>query len=279
MHGVGNDFILVDAQGEPNLDWKDLAVKVCDRHFGVGADGLIALDTSKSADFRMRIFNPDGSEAEMCGNGIRCLARYVYDRDWTEKGRLIIDTLAGPKDIFLNIEHGEVRGITVDMGRPVFEPSRIPVNLEETIIKDYPLEVAGKAYRITCLSMGNPHAVIFFPKQGEVERLAVEQIGPLLEKHPLFPQRTNVEFCAVLDRRTIRMRVWERGVGETLACGSGACASTVAAQIHGLVDPEVTLILNGGNLGVRWSGRDEPVYMTGEAKYICLGEYFYEPGD
>ncbi|MBI4322161.1 MAG: diaminopimelate epimerase [Chloroflexi bacterium] len=276
VHGLGNDFILVDARDGAPLPWGDLAQRVCDRHYGVGADGLILLLASGEADFRMRILNNDGSEAQMCGNGIRCLARYVFDRGLTTKTSLAIETLAGVKEIALNLEADRVVSARVNMGPPIFDPARIPARVDGWMIKDHEIAVGGRTYAISCVSMGNPHAVIFLDKD-ELDALELAEVGPLVEHHPIFPERTNVEFCALVSRNRLRMRVWERGAGNTLACGTGACAAAVQAIIHNYVDPQVELILDGGPLHVEWQGQESPVYMTGGAEYVCDGEYYYEP--
>lgn len=284
MHGLGNDFIMVqaleNAEGKaPNKtwtdqQWRDLAVKTCDRHFGIGADGLIAILPSRAADFRMRMFNPDGSEAQMCGNGIRCFARYLFDRKLTASTEPQIETLAGVKQVRLNVVDGRVASARVNMGTPAFEAGKIPVRAETAAVKDYPLTVAGRVYHISCVSMGNPHVVTFL-SESEVDGLDLAAIGPLFERHEIFPERTNTEFCAVLDDKTIRMRVWERGAGPTLACGTGACAAAVVAIDHGMVDSQVDVVLDGGRLTVEWQGEGHPVFMTGPAEYICDGEYYY----
>ncbi|MBI2953339.1 MAG: diaminopimelate epimerase [Chloroflexi bacterium] len=299
MHGLGNDFIMVQAvqeaeanrpgsnwsfprqQGECGKDWsdeqwRDLAIKVCDRHFGVGSDGLIAILPSLGgvADFRMRMFNPDGSEAQMCGNGIRCFSRYVFERGLTKSTKPAIETLAGVKQVDLSVAAGKVVAVRVNMGTPAFDAARIPAKSETPTVKDHPLSVGGKVYSVSCVSMGNPHTITFL-SEAEVNILDLPALGPLFEHHRMFPERTNTEFCAVLDEKTVRMRVWERGAGETLACGTGACASAVAAIDHGLVGNQVEMVLDGGRLTVEWQGEGHPVLMTGPAEYICDGEYYY----
>ncbi len=283
MHGLGNDFIMVNAlksEGKtPNRSWtdeqwRDLAQKACDRHFGIGSDGLIAILPSSVADFCMRMFNPDGSEAQMCGNGIRCFARYIFDRKLTTSTEPRIETLAGIKQVRLNIANDEVISVRVNMGTPIFEANKIPVATGTSAVKDYPLNVGGKVYSISCVSMGNPHAITFLNEK-EVNDLDLAAVGPLFEHHEIFPERTNTEFCAVLDNKTVRMRVWERGAGQTLACGTGACATAVAAIDHNLVDNQVDLVLDGGRLTIEWQGEGHPVLMTGPAEYVCDGEYYY----
>ena len=275
MHGLGNDFVLVNALHGPPLPWIDLATGICDRHFGVGADGLILILPSAEADLRMRIVNSDGSEAQMCGNGIRCLARYAYDRGLVGKTTLAVETLAGVKAVSLNLVGDRIASVRVNMGAPIFDPPRIPVKLEGWMIKDHQITAEGRVHNVSCVSMGNPHAVIFV-EQSDLENLNLAELGPPVEHHPVFPERTNVEFCAVLGQSQLRMRVWERGAGETLACGTGACASAVVAMIHNYVDPNVEVVLDGGPLQIEWQGQDSPVFMTGGSDYICDGEYYYE---
>ncbi len=281
MHGLGNDFILIDCMQSPGRDMgsaslSGLAQKLCHRRFGIGADQLLLLDASGIADFRMRIFNADGSEVEMCGNGIRCLARYVWDRSLSSKKTLEVETLAGI------IRPEEADGLVrVDMGAPVFDPGKIPVNIVQSSafnvqrtgkgqsaqVIDYPLRVDDRDLKMTCVSMGNPHAVIFVDN---VSEFPVAYYGPMIENHPLFPRRTNVEFVEVLNASEIRMRVWERGTGETMACGTGASASAVATHIRGLAGKSVTVHLNGGDLSVLWAENDH-VYMTGPAVEVFTG--------
>lgn len=275
MHGLGNDFVLVDVRTGPNRDWPDLAVKMCDRHFGIGADGLIMILASQVASLRMRIINSDGSEAQMCGNGIRCLAKYAYDRGLVQDRSLAIETMAGVKKVDLEVAKDQVTGVRVDMGPPSFDPASLPVRVDAPAVKDFPLVVAGREYAVSCISMGNPHTIIFTDSD-TLNQIDLSQIGPLIEHHEMFPERTNVEFCSALDDGTLRVRVWERGAGITLACGTGACASAVSAMTHGLVEPSVKVVLPGGNLLVEWSGWEEPVYMSGSASYICDGTYYYE---
>jgi len=284
MHGLGNDFVLVDARFIPNRSWADVAIKMCDRHFGVGADGLILVLASQVADLRMRIINSDGSEAQMCGNGIRCLARYVYERgiarrESTNSGRaMVIETLSGIKKVDLEVTGDVVTSVRVDMGAPAFASRTIPVAIDASEIRDYPLVIDGREFAISCVSMGNPHTVIFL-EQEALNQLRLDEIGPAIERHPLFPDRTNVEFSTKLDTRegsALRVRVWERGAGHTLACGTGACAAAVSAIKHGLVNSSVQVVLDGGTLLVEWAGGDNPVYMSGGASYVCDGIYYYE---
>ncbi len=276
MHGLGNDFILFDGISHPELTGLDLislSPRLCNRRFGIGADQVLLLSPSNIADFRMRIFNADGSEVEMCGNGIRCLARYIWDRGLSDDNILNIETLAGI------VRPEKVDGLVrVDMGMPVFLPEKIPVEIGKELMKegidgktlaviDYPLKIEDREFEITCLSMGNPHTVIFVDK---VEDLPVAYYGPIIERHGIFPKRTNVEFVEVMNPSEIRMRVWERGSGETLACGTGASASVVAAILKGLTEGDVIVHLLGGDLQINWS-QDDHVYMTGPAEEVFEG--------
>jgi len=262
MQALGNDFIVVDVRGLRlrRLSW--LSERLCHRKFGIGADQLSLLCNSKAADFKMRIFNADGSEAEMCGNGIRCLAKYIWDKKLRNQ-KLAIETLAG-------IIHLEKKGelIRVDMGEPIFEPEKIPVRISSKLIVNCPLEVEDRRFKITCISMGNPHTIIVVK---DVQSFPVNHYGPLIERHELFPKRTNVEFIEILNRKNIKMRVWERGVGETMACGTGACAVAVAGALMGLTEREVTVHLPGGKLLIEWA-KDNHVYMTGPAVKVFGGE-------
>ncbi|MDP2166959.1 MAG: diaminopimelate epimerase [Thermodesulfovibrionales bacterium] len=261
MHGLGNDFIVIDSRGIALPDLPGLSKKLCNRRFGVGADQLLVLLESDSADFRMRIFNQDGGEVEMCGNGIRCLAKYIWDRGLSGRETLDIETLAG---IIKPEKSGEL--IRVDMGAPALEAKDIPVNLKGRVT-DYPLEVDGRVFDITCVSMGNPHAVIFVDN---VSEFPVSYYGPLIESHPLFPKRTNVEFIEVLNPDEIRMRVWERGAGMTMACGTGASASAVASNLKGLTREKVKVLLEAGELFIEWPAGGH-VYMTGPAEEVFEG--------
>jgi len=272
MHGTGNDFVLLEAQTNER-DWPTLAQAVCDRHFGVGADGLILVLPSARADVRMRIFNPDGSEAEMCGNGLRCIVKYAVEGGLARPrdGRVDVETLAGVLAAQTFGDGRTVERVRVSMGVPRFAPAEIPVLVEaEPPIVDLPLEVASRSLRLTCLSMGNPHAVHFV--DGPVADFPLEEIGPLVEHHPLFPQRINFEVARVQASDRIEARVWERGVGTTLACGSGASATMVAARRHGLVRERVDITLPGGTLVVEWDGKGE-VHLTGPAERVFAGEW------
>lgn len=269
-HGIGNDFVIINGLNVAIDDLEATAVKMCDRNFGIGADGLIVILPSNTADFRMRIINSDGSEPEMCGNGIRCFARYVYENKLTAKTELTVETLAGIIRPSLLIEQGQVIAVRVDMGQPRLLRKEIPMSgTPDSRAVSVPLNVGENTYDVTCVSMGNPHCVIFMP---DVENLDIVSLGHPIEVHPLFPRKINVEFVQVLDRRTLRMRVWERGAGVTLACGTGACASTVAAILNGKTERKVDIRLDGGKLEIEWAD-DNHVYMTGPAVEVFRGEY------
>lgn len=269
MHGCGNDYIYVNCFEETVEHPGETAKKVSDRHFGIGSDGLILICPSKQADFKMRMFNADGSEGRMCGNGIRCVAKYVYDFGLTDKDVITVETLSGIKTLELNIENGKARRIKVDMGTPILTPDEIPVRFRGDSMIDQPVEVNGTIYHLTCVSMGNPHAVTFVE---DVKSLELEKIGPYFEKHPIFPEQVNTEFIHIIDRNTIDMRVWERGSGETFACGTGACASVVACVLNHLTEEEVLVHLLGGDLQIRYDREKNTVFMTGPAEVICTGE-------
>ncbi|HEY8443611.1 MAG TPA: diaminopimelate epimerase [Clostridia bacterium] len=267
MHGAGNDYIYIDAQREKIENPSLLAQKLSDRHFGIGGDGLVLIHPSDKADFRMQMFNSDGSEAEMCGNAIRCVAKFVYDKKLTSKKTIAIETLAGIKYIDLIIgKDGKVEGAAVDMGAPIFEPNLIPVDLDGDKIINRPLEVDGKTYYITCVSMGNPHCAVFLD---EIQSLDLNALGPKFENHKVFPKRVNTEFIKVIDKNNIELRVYERGSGETLACGTGACAAVVAGYINGYTNNEVNVSLKGGLLKIKY---DKTVIMTGNAVTVFEGE-------
>ena len=273
MHGLGNDFVMVDCMHEvlPEAGLADLARRVCDRHFGVGADGLILALPSERAEFRMRLINADGSEAEHCGNGIRCLARLVHAHGHTRGQRITVETPGRVNVLDLDVADGGVRQVRVDMGRPAFRRAALPMTgPEDNEAVEEPLE-AGDAgvWRFTCVSMGNPHAVAFVDRLDDT--FPLEQVGPRIENHAVFPRRTNVEFIQVLGRSELKMRVWERGAGETLACGTGACAALVAAARTGRADRKAVVHLLGGDLHIEW-GEDDHVYMTGPAATVFEGE-------
>lgn len=269
MHGIGNDYVYVNCFEESIKNPAEVSRFVSDRHFGIGSDGLILISPSEKADFRMNIYNADGSQAEMCGNGIRCVAKYVYDYGLTDQTEISVETLAGIKYLKLRVENGKVATVEVNMGAPILEPKEIPVAVDINPVVDVPVEVKGKTYRMTCVSMGNPHAIIFMDN---VKELDIKSIGPYFENHPVFPKRTNTEFVEVLDKNTVNMRVWERGSDETLACGTGACATTVACILNNKTEDEVTVHLLGGDLKIRWDREENLVYMTGPATVVFDGE-------
>lgn len=262
MHGLGNDFIVIDSRNIDIPNLQDVMKKLSHRQFGIGFDQALVLFNSSIADFKMDIYNADGGRVEMCGNGIRCFAKHIWDRNLSNKGELKIETLAG---IIKPKRAGEL--IQVDMGEPILEGEKIPVALDGKII-DYAMHVGDEIFLITSVSMGNPHCVIFV---SDVDKFPVQKLGPMIETNPIFPKRTNVEFIQVLNRKELKMRVWERGSGETLACGTGACASLVAANIKGLADREAVIHLLGGDLQINWSKEDNHVYMTGPAVEVFEG--------
>ncbi len=270
MHGAGNDYIFINCLEETVQDPSALSVRLSDRHFGVGGDGIVLICPSDKADFKMRMFNSlDGSEAQMCGNAVRCFGKYVFERGMTDKTELDIETPAGVRRLTLNLEDGAVRSVRVDMGEPVTASKKIPVLTELPEFIDRPVTAGGNTYRMTCVNMGNPHAVTFV---GDVRALDLPAIGPELENHPLFPERANIEFVEVAGEARLRMRVWERGSGETLACGTGSCASLVAAVLNGKSGRRARLILLGGALDIEWREADNRVYMTGPAEFVFDGE-------
>lgn len=271
MHGAGNDYIYVNCFEETIKNPEQTALKVSDRHFGIGSDGLVLIEPSAVADFKMDIYNSDGSRAKMCGNATRCVAKYVYDNGMTSKREITLETLSGIKTINLFIENGKVKSAAVNMGAPVIEPAKIPVDLDGGAVIARTIKAGGKDYTITCVSMGNPHCVLFVEDTGVIE---IEKTGPLFENHPLFPDRINTEFIQVVDHKTLKMRVWERGAGETLACGTGACAAAAAAVLNGLCkkDEDISVILLGGVLTIRWDAASNDIYMTGPAETVCTGE-------
>lgn len=269
MHGIGNDYVYVNCFAERVDDPAATARFISDRHFGVGSDGLILICPSEVADVRMVMYNADGSEAQMCGNGIRCVGKFAHDRGLTNQTTVTVETAAGIKTLELTLEHGKTASVCVDMGTPILEPQQIPVRAEELCFVNVPVEVHGKTVSMTAVSMGNPHAVVFVER---TEDLELEKIGPDYENHPLFPERTNTEFVEVLDPKTLRMRVWERGAGETLACGTGACASLVAGVLCGKCEREATVKLLGGDLRISWDEKTGHVFMTGPAEFVFDGE-------
>ena len=288
MQGLGNDYVYVDCTKEELATPADIARAVSDRHFGIGSDGLILIKPSKVADFYMEMYNADGTRSAMCGNGIRCVGKYVHDFGLTDKLDVSIETAAGIKYLNLRVLGGQVTEVRVNMGAPIFEPALVPTTLEPTkriapngaadadektavhVVLDVPLEVDGNTYRVSCVSMGNPHVITYVDDEKAVD---IEKIGPSFEHHKVFPERTNTEFIRVADRKNIYMRVWERGTGETLACGTGACASAVATMLNGLCDRKVTVHLLGGDLIIEWDEKDNVVYMTGPAVTVFTGDY------
>lgn len=268
MHGLGNDYVYVNCFEEKIDNPPAVARFVSDRHFGIGSDGLIMINPSKTADFEMEMYNADGSRGEMCGNGIRCVAKYVYDYGLTDKTQISVETLGGIKYLDLTVEDGKVSLVKVDMGKPELEADLIPIISEREQVIDEPIEVDGKEYHMTGVSMGNPHAVIYVD---DVKGLDLEKIGPKFENHERFPKRINTEFVHCIDRQTVEMRVWERGSGETLACGTGACAVAVSSILNNLTDIQVTVKLLGGDLQIEWDREKDRVFMTGPATVVFDG--------
>ncbi len=268
MHGLGNDYVYIDATNKEIENEQKVAKFISDRHFGIGSDGLILICKSKIADFKMKMFNSDGSQAEMCGNGIRCVGKFVYDKGLTNKTTIKIETLAGIKILKLNIKDGKVKTVKVDMGEPILEPEKIPVISNERIVKNLNLKVDEKEFKFTCISMGNPHAITIIDN---TDKFNVEKYGKQIEIDKAFPKKTNVEFIEIVDKQNIKMRVWERGTGETLACGTGACATVVATVINELTERKVNVELLGGKLEIEWNKKDNHVYMTGPAVTVFEG--------
>lgn len=267
MHGLGNDFILFSYQEVPP-DVDRFVQRLCDRHFGIGADGVVFILPSDRADVRMRIFNADGSEAENCGNAIRCVGKYVYDHNLLSKTEISVDTLAGIQKLTLHVKGDRVESVTVNMGRPILDGKRIPTLIDADRVMNQPITVGDMQLRFTAVSMGNPHAVFFVE---DAEQFPVTEVGPLIEHHPLFPQKTNAEFVTVKNRKEMVMRVWERGAGPTLACGTGACATLVSGVLNGVVDREATVHLAGGDLLISWDEESGNIYMTGPAVEVFQG--------
>lgn len=270
MQGAGNDYIYINGFEAIPPHLSSLAVKMSDRHFGVGSDGLVMIVPSKTCDFGMRMFNADGTEAEMCGNAARCVGKYLYDHGMTDKTELTLETLAGVKRIYLTVAHGRVTSVKVDMGEPRLLPGDLPVLLPGDRVVAQPIEVCGHRFSMTCVSMGNPHAVIFLD---DLQAYDLHAIGRAIEHHELFPRRTNVEFVKVLAPDVLQMRVWERGAGETLACGTGACASLVAAVLNDRSRRTATLRLVGGDLQIEWDETSNHVFMTGDAVTVFEGTW------
>lgn len=269
MHGIGNDYVYINCFEETVENPSELSIRVSNRNFGIGSDGIILIKPSKDADCCMDMYNADGSRAEMCGNGIRCVAKYVYDHRIVEKEKIKVETLGGIKDICLKTENGKAVMATVNMGQPELKPEKIPVDFNGERVVSEPLWVSGKEYFITCVSMGNPHAIVYVE---DTDSLDLEKIGPEFENHKKFPNRINTEFVQIIDRSHLKMRVWERGSGETLACGTGACASAVATMLNGKADRKVDIELRGGHLTIEWNPKDNCVYLTGPAKEVYNGE-------
>ena len=269
MHGIGNDYVYLNCFKETVEHPSEAAIKVSDRHFGIGSDGLILIKPSEVADGKMEMYNADGSQGAMCGNGIRCVAKYMYDYGITDKTSISVETKSGIKYLDLTIKDGKVDTVKVNMGTPILKAADIPVRSEKEQVINEPVMVDGKEWKITCVSMGNPHAITYID---DVKNLEIEKIGPKFENHEIFPDRVNTEFVHVIDRNTVEMRVWERGSGETLACGTGACAVAVSSILNGLTEEEVTVKLLGGDLKIFWDRTENKVYMTGSATTVFDGE-------
>lgn len=271
MHGCGNDYIYINGAEckIPAQDKPELVRRFSDRHFGIGGDGVIFINPSAEADFEMEMYNADGSRAEMCGNGIRCVAKYVYDKGLTDRTQISIVSAGKVKYLTLTVENGKVSMVRVDMGKPELTASLIPVISEHEQVVDEKIDVDGNVYRMTCVSMGNPHAVVFMDNVADLD---LEKLGPHFEQHERFPKRINTEFVHVIDRHTVEMRVWERGTGETLACGTGCCATAVACILNGKTDPDVTVKVLGGEIRIQWDREADTVFMTGPASAVFEGE-------
>ena len=270
MEGCGNDYVYVNGFEEKIDNPNEVAIAVSDRHFGIGSDGLIIINPSEVADFKMCMYNADGSEGKMCGNGIRCVAKYVYDFNLTDKDVITVETLSGIKTLKLNVENGKVKTVRVNMGAPILECDKVPVKYDDENMINKPVKVDGKTFNITCVSMGNPHAVTFI---NDTDNLEIEKIGPKFENNEIFPDKVNTEFIQIIDKNIVKMRVWERGSGETFACGTGACASVVASVLNGLTENKVTVKLLGGDLEIEYNQDENIVYMTGPARVVFTGEY------
>lgn len=273
MQGCGNDYVYINGFTEKIGDKPAFVRAVSDRHFGVGGDGAIFINPSEEADFEMEMYNADGTRAEMCGNGIRCVAKYVYDKGLTDREQISIVSFGNVKYVDLYVENGLVRSVKVNMGAPVLEAKKVPVKSAMERSVDEPITVNGKEYRMTCVSMGNPHAVVFMEN---IAKLDIASIGPLFENHEVFPNRTNTEFVEVVDRTHVNMRVWERGTGETLACGTGCCATVAACVLNGLTEDGVTVRVLGGEIDIRWDRNKNLIYMTGPAETVFEGEFPWE---
>lgn len=284
MHGIGNDYLYISTipqAGQSEPEWCSdparvgrLALKASDRHFGIGSDGLVLIRPSDQADIMMDMYNSDGSRGKMCGNAIRCVAKYAYERGLVRKSIMDIETLSGVRRLELELDKDRVESVTVDMGVPILQPRLIPVDWADKDMIGAAVEIGGRTWNMTAVSMGNPHAVVFIDDPSEdIEELDLTRIGPLFEKHSLFPDRVNTEFVRIIDRQTLRMRVWERGAGETLACGTGSCASVAAAFLNGRCDRDVVVRLNGGDLKISWRAADQHMIMTGPAEFVFDGVY------
>lgn len=270
MHGIGNDYVYVNCFEETVENPSQTAIAVSDRHKGIGSDGLVLIKPSEVADFTMEMYNADGSQSQMCGNAIRCVGKYVYENGLTDKTDISIETLAGIKYLQLTVVDGEVTIVRVNMGSPILVPNQIPVKLQGESAVDCSVVIGDKNYNITCVSMGNPHCITCVD---DVMGIDINKIGPLFENDSLFPERVNAEFVKVIDKDTLQMRVWERGSGETMACGTGACAVAVASILNGLCNDTVTVKLLGGDLQITWDRQENIVYMTGSATTVFTGEY------
>lgn len=269
MHGIGNDYLYINCMDGIDFDPVQVSIKLSDRHFGVGSDGIILICPSDCADFKMRIFNADGSEAKMCGNGIRCFSKYVYAKGLTDKTEIKIDTLSGIKTAWLTVENGDVTAVRVNMGSPILKPALIPVDFDGESMVNQPLSVDGQSWNVTCISMGNPHCVTFVD---DVDGMDLEKIGPSFENHKAFPDRVNTEFVKPINSNTVQMRVWERGSGETWACGTGACAVATASILNDVVSGNtVNVKLRGGDLIIEWNREENVIYMTGPATFVFDG--------
>lgn len=268
MQGAGNDYIYINGFEQTIDNPSETAIELSNRNFGIGSDGLVLILPSKTCDFRMQMFNSDGSEAEMCGNASRCVGKYVFDHELTTKKEITLETKAGVKLITLLDGNAKKRKVRVDMGEPILNPELIPVKIAQNPALKHPLKIEGKTWEINCVSLGNPHAVIF---TDNIKNLDLPTIGPKFESNPIFPRKTNTEFVEVIDKKTLNMRVWERGAGETLACGTGACAVAVAAVMNGLTERKVNINLLGGQLEIEWDENNNHVYMTGEAVTVFDG--------
>ena len=269
MQGIGNDYVYVNCLEEQVEHPSEVAKKVSDRHFGIGSDGLMLIKSSDVAEFEMEMYNADGSQGAMCDNGIRCVAKYVYDYGLTDKTSISVNTKSGIKYLDLNVQDGKVKEVKVNMGAPVLDTSKIPMIYNKDQVISQPLNINQNVYEVTAVSMGNPHAVVYMD---DVKELKIEEIGPYFEKSSVFPESVNTEFVRIIDRHTVELRVWERGSGETLACGTGACAVAVASILNGYTEEQVTVKLLGGDLKIFWNREENLVYMTGPAEVVFDGE-------